>query len=187
MLRMDDAPLPTVLAHVGGNVRTRRQQLDLSQAQLAERSGVSRRTIINVEAGEANISLSGLDRLAQALDTTFTALVVAPDATLDAIDEVAWRGSRDGSTATLAASVPAMDETQLWSWVLAPGDRYDAEPDPEGWHEMLIVTEGVLRLEHETAATELKPGQHAVYSSAQPYSYVNDHDRPVHFARILAR
>lgn len=40
----------------------------LSQAALADASGVSRRTVIKLEAGEANISLTGLDRLAESLE-----------------------------------------------------------------------------------------------------------------------
>jgi transcriptional regulator with XRE-family HTH domain len=173
-----------VLAHVGDNLRRFRQEKGLSQSALASASGVSRRTIINLEAGEANISLSGLDRLAGALGASFVELVSAPTASTQAIDELAWRG-RPGSEAVLLGSAPARREAQLWSWTLAAGDRYDAEPDPAGWHEMVVVTEGRLRIERAEGPTTLEAGDYAVYSSAQKYSYVNAADDVTRFVRTV--
>lgn len=142
---------------------------------------------MNAEAGEANISLTGVDRLAEALGTTFTALVAAPGALPAAIDEVAWRGTHAASIAVLLSSVPARAEAQLWTWTLGPGDRYEAQPDPEGWHEILLVTEGTLLLERAAQTTaSLGEGDHIAFSSAQPYAYVNAGDTgPVVFTRIV--
>lgn len=195
MVHMDDAahpaeparPAPTsdVLAHVGVNLRRHRGAAGLSQAALAERSGISRRTIIKLEAGEANISLSGLDRLAEALGVTFVDLVAPPAASHTDLDEVAWRGTGAGSVGILRASVPARQEAQLWGWTLGPGDRYDAQPDPDGWHEMVLVTEGSLRIEREDGHVDLEAGEHGVYSSAQHYSYVNTGAATARFARVV--
>ncbi|GAA2723322.1 XRE family transcriptional regulator [Cellulomonas aerilata] len=172
-----------VLVYVASNLRRLRQAAGLSQSGLAEASGISRRTIINVEAGEANISLSGLDRLAEALGATFADLVTPPTATRTSLDVLAWRGSRPESKASLLGTVPVRAEAQLWSWTLGPGDRYDAEPDPLGWHEIVIVTAGHLRIEREHEVSELTAGEHAIYSSAQRYSYVNAHDGITAFVR----
>lgn len=179
------APASDVLAHVGANLRRHRGAAGLSQAALAERSGVSRRTIIKLEAGEANISLSGLDRLAEALGVTFVDLVAAPAASHLDLHEVAWRGSSADSVGVLRASVPARQEAQLWVWTLGAGDRYDAQPDPDGWHEMVLVTEGSVRIEQEGCHTDLEAGQHSVYSSAQQYAYVNTGTTTARFARIV--
>jgi transcriptional regulator with XRE-family HTH domain len=178
-------PRRDVLAHVGENLRRLRQATGLSQTTLAEAAGVSRRTIINLEAGEANISLSGLDRLAEALGATFVDLVSAPAASTRRIDAVAWRGADPGSEGVLLGSVPARTEAQLWSWALAVGERYDAEADPAGWHEMVVVTEGLLRIERDEGPTTLGPGDYAIYSSAQSYAYVNVHDGSTRFTRIV--
>jgi transcriptional regulator with XRE-family HTH domain len=182
---MQEIPTPSVLGNVGGNLRRFRREAGLSQTALAERSGISRRTIINLEAGEANISLSGLDRLAEALGTSFAMIVAAPTAPASAINEVAWRGRQTESVGTLLGSAPASHEAQLWTWSLGPGDRYDAEPDPAGWHEMILVLEGRLRIQFADSAVRLDPGNHATYSSAQPYAYVNDGDVTVKFARTV--
>lgn len=174
-----------VLEHVGANVRRFRMAAQLSQVALADRAGVSRRTVVKLEAGEANISLTGLDHLAGALGVTFVDLVAAPAAHHAAISEVAWRGERQGSIALLLASVPATKDAQLWAWALDPGDRYDAEPDPVGWSEMLLVSEGSIRVEQEGGAAELHAGDHLAFPTSQQYSYVNIGDTRARFVRVV--
>ncbi|MCL2515840.1 MAG: XRE family transcriptional regulator [Microbacteriaceae bacterium] len=180
-----EGPTSTALAHLAGNVRRRRAELGLSQARLAEESGLSRRTIISIEAGEANIGLTAVDRLALALDTSFSALVSGPAAAPTAIGEVMWRGQDSSSTAMLLGVAPATSEAQLWAWVLGPGERYTAEPDPAGWHEMLFVTSGRLTVEFGDATIVIDEGRHAIYSSAQPYAYANLSDHAVAFTRVV--
>lgn len=182
---MSGDPAPEVLTHVGVNVRRLRSAAGLSQQELADASGVSRRTVINLEAGQANVSLSALDTIAEALDTTFVSLVIAPSASREKIDELMWRGSDPSSQATLLGSAPAHVEGQLWRWSLGPADRYDAEPDPDGWHEMIVVTSGELVLELESGSVELAVGGHRVFSSAQRYAYVNSGADVVTFVRVV--
>src|SRR3954454_2168248 len=138
---------------------------------------------LSVSPVEANISLSGLDRLAEALGATFVDLVSAPTAPTRRIDAVAWRGASPGSMAVLLGSAPARSEAQLWSWTLAVGARYDAEPDPPGWHEMVVVTQGALLIERDEGPTTLRRGDYAIYASAQTYAYVNVHDGATTFIR----
>ena len=171
--------------HVSENVRRFRTAAGLSQVALADRAGVSRRTVVKLEAGEANISLTGLDHLADALGVAFVDLVAAPAAQRAAIREVAWRGELEGSIAVLLASVPATKETQLWAWALEPGERYDAEPDPVGWSEMLLVSEGSIRVEQESGAAELHAGDHLAFPTSQQYSYVNIGDTRASFVRVV--
>ncbi len=172
-----------VLAHVANNLRRLRRAAGLSQGALAEASGISRRMITNLEGGDTNISLSSLDRLAEALGVDFVAIVADPEASSRRIEQVTWRGRHAASEAVLLGSVPALREAQLWRWSLAPGERYIAEPDPAGWHEMIAVTEGRLRVELAEGAITIETGDFAIYSSAQTYAYVNDGNAPVRFIR----
>ncbi|MCA1184858.1 MULTISPECIES: XRE family transcriptional regulator [unclassified Saccharopolyspora] len=167
-------PPPDVLVHVADNLRRLRHEAGLSQSALAAEAGLSRRTIINLEAGEANIGLSGLDKLARTLGATLVEVVSPPSAPPGRIEATAWRGAEADSRAVLLGSAPARDQAQLWTWSLAAGDRYDAEPDPAGWHEMVFVTAGRLRIEREDEVAVVDAGDYAIYSSAQRYSYVND-------------
>ena len=69
-----------VLAHVAGNLRALRAAAGLSQAQAAQRSGVSRRMLVALEGGDTNISLAKLARVAEALNVAFARLVREPAA-----------------------------------------------------------------------------------------------------------
>ncbi|SEF85985.1 transcriptional regulator, XRE family with cupin sensor [Saccharopolyspora kobensis] len=182
MLHMQESR-PDVLVHVGENLRRLRRSAGQSQAALAAAAGVSRRTIINLEAGESNISLSGLDKLADALGATFVDLVAPPTAPSNRIDATTWRGGHPESRAVLLGSAPARNEAQLWTWSLAPGDRYDGEPDPDGWHEMVYVTRGHLLIERDEGPVHVAEGDYAIYSSAQHYAYVNSAEITTTFVR----
>lgn len=173
-----------VLMHVSGNLKKRRTELGMSQTALADASGISRRMIVAVEHGEANISLSSLDKLAAALGVDFIELIKNPDRTTrEEINEITWRGKHVESIATLLGSAPASSEAQMWHWQLGAGDRYVAEPDPIGWHEMIFVTQGILTLELSGIEKNYHEGTFAIYNSAQAYSYANNTDKIVMFVR----
>lgn len=172
-----------VLAFVSENLRRLRQRAGLSQAALAEAAGLSRRMVVQLEGGDTNISLSSLDRLADALGASFIEIVSDPAAQRLRMDAMAWRGTRPESHAMLLGSVPATREAQLWSWSLGPGERYQAEPDPEGWHEMIVVVEGRLLVDLSEGPMTIEAGDYAIYGSAQDYAYVNLHEGVTRFIR----
>ena len=64
-----------VLAIFGSRVRVRRQDLGLSQEDLADVSGLHRTYIGSLERGERNISLANVVRLASALQLDPSELV----------------------------------------------------------------------------------------------------------------
>jgi len=85
----------------------------------------------------------------------------------------------------LLASVPATKDAQLWAWTLEPGDRYDAEPDPVGWCEMIFVSEGSIRVEQEDGHTDLDTGDHLAFPTSQQYAYANVGDTRARFVRVV--
>ncbi len=173
-----------VLEHVGANVRRFRTAARLSQAALAEATGLSRRLIVAVEAGDANISLANLDRLATVLGVDFGAIVRAPDmADNRRVDQPGWRGRHPESRATFLGSTPALTSAELWTWSLGPGDRYDALPDSEGWREMLYVIEGTLSVETVSRKYRVSSGDFLIFDSSERYSYVNGGEGEVRFVR----
>lgn len=60
-------PSEPALRKFGSNVRNRREALDLSQEQLAEKADLDRTYISGVERGVRNLSLLSAARLAKAL------------------------------------------------------------------------------------------------------------------------
>ncbi|MGQ7862347.1 helix-turn-helix domain-containing protein [Pseudomonas sp. 32A] len=174
----------SVLQHVSQNVRRLRHAAELSQTALSEKSGVSRRMLVAIEAGEKNVSLSTLDRVAEALDVAFSDLIQAPDAPDHSrINELAWAGEIAGSKAVLLAKATARREVELWEMRLEPGDRYMPEPDPDGWSVQLFVFEGTLTLVLGDEEKHVSTGEFLMFASRQLHAYRNDGDVAVRFVR----
>ncbi len=66
---------PAFQAALGLAVKHRRAELDLTQEQLANDSGLHQRWISNVETGKRNPSYASLRRLAAGLELTASALL----------------------------------------------------------------------------------------------------------------
>ncbi|MNG90361.1 anaerobic benzoate catabolism transcriptional regulator [compost metagenome] len=174
----------SVLQHVSLNVRSLRNAAGMSQSALAERSGVSRRMLVAIEAGEKNVSLTTLDLIAEALGVAFSTLIQAPDQRDPSrIDELAWAGVYPQSKAVLLASSSARREVEIWEWTLAPGECYVSEADAEGWSEQIYVAEGALTLLIEDHVHCLQVGQFHVFPSNCRYAYRNDGAVPTRFVR----
>src|SRR3990170_6046309 len=68
-----------LISLVGERVRARRNARGWTLDELAERSGVSRRMLVNVEQGVTNASIATLLRLAEALAIGLPSLVTPND------------------------------------------------------------------------------------------------------------
>lgn len=73
-LRLDEAA-SELTKQLGANCKKRRDALGMSQAELAERSGVAASHISHIEHGTANPTLEVLENLAQGLQTTVIELL----------------------------------------------------------------------------------------------------------------
>jgi XRE family transcriptional regulator, aerobic/anaerobic benzoate catabolism transcriptional regulator len=88
-----------VLVTLGHRARHLRQQQGLTLRALADRSGVSLRFLMDVEAGRGNISVRRLAELASALQTTAADLVTSDEA--DAPRVIALLGLRGSGKTTI--------------------------------------------------------------------------------------
>jgi transcriptional regulator with XRE-family HTH domain len=174
---------------VGVRVRALRLQRRLTLDELSAASGVSRRMITLLEGGEANPSLGTLDKLARALGTDFASLVVArPVAQL--VPEIphrlapVWEDGL-GSTGRLLASHPDAGTTELWQWELVPGSGYEADPDPPGGEEVVLVLSGQLVVKVGPDRLTLDAGGYLRLPSDQTYAYSNPSEALTRFLRVI--
>lgn len=174
----------TVLQHVGTNIRSLRDERDLSQQDLADQAGVSRRTIAALETGQVNISLAKLDAIAVVLGVDFRTIVSAPEHKEQALVNVlAWQGDKEESKATLLASVPSRSQVELWTWSLAVGESYIAEADAEGWQELIYVLEGELTIQFTDRIKIIPAGSSFSFESSVTYNYINSGNQVLKFIR----
>jgi transcriptional regulator with XRE-family HTH domain len=174
---------------VGRRVRQLRTQHHLTLDELSTRSGVSRRMITLLEAGETNTSLGTLDKLARALEVDFYVLVagqpvapLSPETTREVTP--LWEDGK-GSTARLLISHSVASVTELWQWHLVGGARYQAEADPPGSEEILLVSSGRLVVEVGDDRYPLDAGGYLRLPSDVPYAYANPAKTDVHFVRVI--
>lgn len=167
----------TIAGTVGSNIR--RLRLDRSQtlAGLAGQAGTSVRTLVEIESGRANASLATLGAIADALGVDFGRLTQAQEPaamrtvrTADAA--VAWNDDR-GSEARLVLVSREPQSAELWHWLLKPGSRYQAQPDPEGTDVLIMVTRGTLTMTVDGQPSQLKPGTAGHITSGAGYLLAN--------------
>jgi XRE family aerobic/anaerobic benzoate catabolism transcriptional regulator len=89
-----------LLLELGRRVRDARAQRGYSLRELARRSDLSSRFLIDVEAGAGNISVKKLARLAEALGTTPAALLAAPPESFE-LPAIALLGLRGAGKSTI--------------------------------------------------------------------------------------
>lgn len=184
IVHRDSVQRASVLQHVSQNVRRLRHAADMSQTALAEKSGVSRRMLVAIEAGEKNVSLTTLDRVAEALEVAFSDLIQAPDnRDPGRINELAWAGSIPGSKAVLLSKANATRAVEQWEWCLQPGEVYPSQPDAEGWSEQIFVFEGCLTLMLGDQPQRIAAGEFFMFASNQPHTYRNDGEVAARFVR----
>jgi transcriptional regulator with XRE-family HTH domain len=182
--------MEAVTEAVGRRVRQVRSDHGWTLDQLAERSGVSRRMIVNVEAGTSNASIATLLRLASGLHVSLADLVAGSARDEQVVVSVAkgreplWRGESGGS-AVLVASADTPDMLELWDWTLEPGESYMSEPHRPGTHELVHVLTGQLTLTVDGEVRHLKSGDAASLLADMRHAYGNDGRRPVRFTMTV--
>ena len=171
-------------SQIGADVRRRRQQRGWTLDETAARLGVSRRLLAQLEAGQANPSLSTLLAIATGFDTSLAELIAGadkPSIVVQPDNSTAprlWEGAHGGEARLLAGSEPL----ELWEWSLEPGDERAADAHRPNSREILSVTKGQVTL---TVGAEepvvLKAGQSALFCADKPHSYRNASTRRCEF------
>lgn len=154
--------------------------------ELATRSGVSRRLIVQIEQGEANPSIGTLLRIADALEVTLTDLVSAQEATLVGVRAPSeaselWQGPAGGRALLEVSRGPL----ELWSWTVEPGERHESEPHHPGALELIKVRGGTLTLDVGDESVQVKAGHSAWFDASRQHAYRNSTTTPVTFTLVV--
>lgn len=164
-----------VAAGIATRVRAERAQRGWTLDELAGRSAVSRRLLVQIEHSEANPSLATLLKLAGALGVTLTELIsdepeARPVGVISRHDALTPWSTPAGSSARLLVSHGPLE---LWSWTLQPGDRRASEPHRPGSLELLTVQRGTVALDVGDHHVEIPTGDSAWFDATRPHAYIN--------------
>ncbi|MHC6177760.1 helix-turn-helix domain-containing protein [Glutamicibacter sp. X7] len=179
-----------LLQQVGMAVRDLRMQRGLSMVALCEAAGISRSMLASIEGGKANASLVTIDKLAAALGVDFADLVGARSGTpvqsvSAAQASVLWRAAGEGGLGRMFLSTRGVGRAEYWDWSLAPGQRYEAQPDAPGSEELLGVQQGTLTVCFDAERVQVPTGTVLRIPSDRHYSYLNEGAQDVRFVRIV--
>lgn len=164
------------LARLGGELRRLREEQGVALAELARRSGVSRRYLTEAEGGRANLSVEVLLRLAEALGQRPEALVaLAAEARVERIALLGLRGAGKTTVGRLLARELEVPFVEL--------DQRVEELAGLSLAELFALhgTEGFLRFEAEALERVLAEGSRLVLATGG--SIVQD---AASFARLCA-
>ena len=171
---------------IGRRVRAARTARAWTLDDLAERSGVSRRMVVNVEQGVSNASIATLLRLSTSLGISLASLVAMSEPVALSVsrkDEhhVFWEGER-GGRALLVASTEAPDVVELWDWTLGPRERYVSEGHSAGSGELLHVLAGSVTIMVAEESVVLGAGDAVCFAGHRRHTYANDAKRTARFS-----
>jgi transcriptional regulator with XRE-family HTH domain len=160
---------------IGQRVRQHRTARGWTLDELADRSSVSRRMLINIEHGEGNPSIATLLRISNALGVGLPVLVDVerPNAfTVTAAGRapVLWRGPRGGQALLVAGTAPP-DVVELWDWTLQPGEAHTSEAHSAGTRELLLVLDGAVDLRVGDRTDRLETGDSAAFAGDVAHGY----------------
>jgi transcriptional regulator with XRE-family HTH domain len=174
-----------VATAIGRNVRRLRNRRALTLDGLAAAAGVSRSTVIQIEAGKANPSVGTLLALASVLRVGIGSLVdvdAGPEMVVRRRATAAqlWRTDA-GSSAVFLLGTDPPDVIELWDWTLQPGEGFHSEAHPAGTREVLSVLSGTLRMRVGDAQEVMGTGDTVMFPAHAAHHYSCAGDEPVRF------
>jgi transcriptional regulator with XRE-family HTH domain len=172
---------------IAGTLRGLRSGRGLSLDQAARRLGVSRRSLVALEQGRGNPSLSTLLRLAEGYGIGLVDLIggagaaAAIGVTKEDSARTLWHTEQGSEARLLIAS----EELELWDWRIAPGDVRDSEAHRRGTREIVRIRRGRLVLTVGGERRELAPGELALLAGDRPHRMENDGDEATEFELVV--
>lgn len=190
ILTVEGADVDRVSEALAGRIRAFRQQQKLTLDTLAQRAGISKGMLVEIEKGAANPSIAILCKVSAAMGVSVADMVdVASKPSVHVIAEheipTLWTGEKGGS-ARLLAGTSGPDMVELWRWELFPGERFISPGHPQGTFELFHVEQGRLTLKIDEHEFVLLKGQSAVAKTDVPHQYANETKTKVIFTMTVA-
>lgn len=162
---------------VGGNLRRLRMRRGLSLEKLAQKSGVSRAMLGQIELGQSAPTINVLWKIARALDVTFATLIQAREAggptVLKKARAKVLTSQGGGFTSRALFPFDGPRRAELYELRLAPHAQEVADAHAPGTLENLVVAEGQLDLVVGKDTHRLDTGDAIVFEADVAHAYVN--------------
>ncbi len=189
----DELGAAELARRVAESLRKFRQDRQLSLDDLANRSGVSRAALSQIEGRRTNPTLSVLWKIAVGLEIPFIDLLGdSGDAAIRVLrsGDASPLRSADGRTESRMLSPGGANTgTEVFDLRFLPRAVHKSEPHARGTTETLIVLTGNLRLSVDGATQEVAAGDSVFFRADVEHTYENPTGREarcinvIHYAR----
>lgn len=159
-------------------IRELRNARKWSLESLAERSGVSRSMLSEIERGRANPTLAVTLKIARAFEISLSDLVdttiTPPQIEVVRADDQnsLYRQDRDCEIRTLSP-LQLEKDVEFYEIKLSQAGQLRSAAHFEGTREFLTVNRGRVEVTSDEATVALKPGDSATYRADVPHAIVN--------------
>jgi XRE family transcriptional regulator, regulator of sulfur utilization len=158
------------------NLHRLRKNAKLTQAQLAERAGLPRATLANMERAGSNPGIQSVMAVAKALGITVDELLTAPPehrfykVVPDDMQEYRAEGGR--FVARLVSPI-ASKGVQIHHVTMLAGCRSVGRPHPAGSQEYFLTLVGHASLQIEDETVDIAAGSLVQFPGQRKHTYIN--------------
>ena len=176
---------------IAENLKALRARLQLSLGEAAERTGVSKSMLGQIERGESSPTISTLWKIATGLHVSFTSLMEQPEQTITLVHETDMTPLRsDGGRFLLYPIFQAAKDRnfELLDLELAPGTVSSSSPHAPGTEEFVLVYQGTLEIElggEGAARYSVGAGSAIHYHADQAHTYRNSGTEVTRAAMVI--
>ncbi|MGA8210669.1 MAG: XRE family transcriptional regulator [Nocardioidaceae bacterium] len=168
------APTGPPIAHIAAAIRRERTRVGLSLTALAQRAGIAKSTLSQLESGTGNPSVETLWALGSALGVPFSRLVEPPRSTVRVIragEGPVMFAEHAAYAATLLATCPPHARRDLYLVRAEPGEARLSEPHLPGTYEHTVLAAGQALVGPVDDPVRLGPGDYVAYAGDAPHVF----------------
>lgn len=177
---------------IASRLKAHRDELGLSLADLAARSGVSRAMISRIERREASPTAALLGRLCAGLGITLSGLMAAAESQgfvlLRAAQQPVWRDPATGFQRRAVTPAGTGSPVEIVDATLPPGARiaYPALPF-QSYDQHILGLAGCLTFESGAKRFEVRAGDCLHCALDRPHGFANDGDEDCRYLVVIAK
>jgi XRE family transcriptional regulator, regulator of sulfur utilization len=188
-IRGDELGAAELTRRVAESLRRFRQDRQLSLDDLADRSGVSRAALSQIEGKRTNPTLSVLWKVAVGLEVPFHSLLGgesnADIFVLRASDSTVLRSTDGRMESRLLSPGRSSTSTEIYELRFLPRALHKSEPHTRGTTETLVVLTGTVRLNVNGATQDVSAGDAVFFRADVTHSYENPTARDARCMNVI--
>ncbi len=160
-------------ANIASNVKRFREQLGLSQQQVANVAQVPRPTWANLESGQANPTIAVLTKVASALNVSVEELLRPPLASARVVPAEALPSKRRGRVAVRSLLPETVAGLEIERLALPPKAQINMPPHSVGSRKYSTCELGEVEVTVGGTRYDNRAGDVVVFRGDQPHAYRN--------------